>query len=91
VGRRGRRPVSQHQRKVAARTIAKAALAQPASPALLAIASHGIAARADALTKPPPVASLSRRLQTVAAVVVTVMLSLSQGHHTVEFALRTMI
>ncbi len=78
-------------RKVAARTIAKVALAQPASPALLAIASHGIAARADALIQPPPVASLSRRLQTVAAVVVTVMLSLSQVHHTVEFALRTMI
>lgn len=78
-------------RRVAARTIAKLALAQRPSPALLAIASHGIAARADALVQPPPVASLSRRLQTVAAVVVTVALSLSQVHHTAEFALRTML
>lgn len=78
-------------RKVAARTIAKVALAQPRSPALLAIASHGIAARAGALMQPPPVASLNRRLQTVAAVLVTVALSLSQVHHTAEFALRTML
>ena len=78
-------------RKVAARTIAKVALAEPRSPALLAIASHGIAARAGALMQPPPVASLNRRLQTVAAVLVTVALSLSQVHHTAEFALRTML
>jgi Zn-dependent protease with chaperone function len=77
-------------RKVAARTIAKVALSRPASPALLAIASHGIAARAGALMDPPPIASRSHRLQIVGAVIVTVALSLSQVHHTVDFAFRTM-
>lgn len=79
------------ERRLAACTIAKVALAGAHSPALLGIASHGVAARADALIEPPATVSAARRFETIAVVVVTVALSASQVHHTIEFALHTMI
>ncbi len=78
-------------RRFAARTIARVALAQQPRAALLGIATHGVAARAQALTQGVAPATLARRLQTVGLVVATVVLSASQLHHTVEFALHTMI
>ena len=78
-------------RRFAARTIARVALAQSPQAALLGIATHGVAARAEALTHRVAPASLARRLQTVGLVVATVVLSVSQLHHTVEFTLHTMI
>ena len=78
-------------RRVAARTIAKVALAQSPTPALLGIATHGVAARANALLQPPPAASLMRQLQVTLAIATTVALSASQVHHTVLFTLRTLI
>ena len=78
-------------RKLAARTIAKVALAQTPSFSLLGIANHGVAARAGALMHSAPSASIARRLQIMIAVGATVLLSVSQVHHTIEFALRTMV
>ena len=78
-------------RRFAARTIARVALAHSPRAALLGIASHGVAARAQALTQRVAPATLARRLQTVGLVVATVVLSASQLHHTVEFTLHTMI
>ncbi len=78
-------------RRVAARTIAKVALAHTPRLGLLAIANHGVAARAGALLAPPPIASRARRLEVVAAVALTVVLAVSQVHHTAQFVLHTMI
>jgi len=78
-------------RRFAARTIARVALARSPQAALLGIATHGVAARAQALTQRAAPATLARRLQTVGLVVATVVLSASQLHHTVEFTLHTMI
>ena len=64
-------------RTVAARTIAKVALATVPTPAVLGIATHGVAARAGALIEPPPVAgALSRAL--ISAVVTATVAAL--GH-----------
>ena len=73
------------------RTIAKVALAQTPSFSLLGIANHGVAARAGALMHSAPSASIARRLQIMIAVGATVLLSVSQVHHTIELALRTMV
>jgi Zn-dependent protease with chaperone function len=78
-------------RRLAACTIAKVALAGSRSPVLLGIASHGVAARADALIQPPPAVSAASRLHTMALVAVTIALSASQVHHTIEFTLHTMV
>lgn len=78
-------------RELAARTIAKVALAQTPSLSLLGIANHGVAARAGALMHAAPSAGIGRRLQIMIAVGATVLLSGYQVHHTVEFALRTMV
>jgi hypothetical protein len=78
-------------RRFAARTIARVALAQTPRAALLGIATHGVAARAEALTQRPAPETITRRLQTVGLVLATVVLSASQLHHTVEFTLHTMI
>ncbi len=78
-------------RRFAARTIARVALAQSPRAVLLGIASHGVAARTEALIQRVAPATLARRMQTVSLVVATVVLSASQLHHTVEFALHTMI
>ena len=74
-------------RRLAARTIAKVALAQSHSPAILGIASHGVAARAGALIEPPPSPTSVRRLLVGLSVAVTVSLSIGQLHHTAQFAL----
>lgn len=78
-------------RRLAARTIAKVALAQSPQPAMLGIASHGVAARAGALLEPTPLPSIGRRLQPIIAVIATVALAASQVHHTVEFALHALM
>ena len=78
-------------RRFAARTIARVALARSPQAALLGIATHGVAARAEALARRVAPATLARRLQTVGLVVATVVLSASQLHHTIEFTLHTMI
>ncbi|MEO6158165.1 MAG: M56 family metallopeptidase [Ilumatobacteraceae bacterium] len=74
-------------RRLAARTIAKVALVQSISPAMLGIASHGVAARAGALITPPLAPTMTRRVLVGVAVAVTVSLSIGQLHHTAEFAL----
>lgn len=75
-------------RRLAARTIAKVALAQSHSPAILGIASHGVAARAGALIEPPPSPTALGRVLVGLSVAITVSLSVGQLHHTAEFALR---
>ena len=74
-------------RRLVARTIAKVALAQSHSPAMLGIASHGVAARAEALIEPPPSPTVVGSLLVGLLVAVTVSLSIGQLHHTAEFAL----
>lgn len=74
-------------RRLAARTIAKVALAQSHSPAMLGIASHGVTARVGALIEPPPAPTSARRLLVGLSVAVTVSLSIGQLHHTAQFAL----
>lgn len=78
-------------RRLAACTIAKVALAGQRSPSILGIASHGVAARADALIHPPADVGAAGRLQGAAVVLVMVALSAFQIHHTVVFAIHTMI
>lgn len=78
-------------RRFAARTIARVALAQSPGGAVLGVATHGVAARATALTHAVAPASRIRRLHTVGLVLVTVALSAWQLHHTAEFALSTMV
>jgi hypothetical protein len=78
-------------RRFAARTIARVALAQTPSAAVLGVATHGVAARATALTHGAAPASRARRLQSVGLVIVTVALSAWQLHHTAEYTLHTMI
>ena len=77
-------------RRAAARTIAKVALAKPPAPAVLGIATHGVAARASALIDPPPAATTVRRAATAAVVLTTTAFSITQVHHTVEFALHAL-
>jgi Zn-dependent protease with chaperone function len=78
-------------RRTAARTIAKVALANSPVPAGLGIATHGVAARASALIDPPPAATMIRRAAIGITVAVTVALSLVQTHHTVEFTLHALV
>jgi len=78
-------------RRFAARTIARVALAQSPGAAVLGVATHGVAARAAALTHDVAPAGLARRLQTVGLVGVTVALSAWQLHHTAEYTLHTMV
>lgn len=74
-------------RQVAARTIAKVALAT-ASPAFaLGVADHGIAARARALLLPAPAPRRGTRASMAAIVLGTVWLALFQLHHSTMFAL----
>ncbi len=78
-------------RRTAARTIAKVALANSPVPAGLGIATHGVAARAAALLQPPPAATAIGRVVIAAAVAATVTLSMVQTHHTVKFTLHALI
>jgi Zn-dependent protease with chaperone function len=77
-------------RRAAARTLAKVALAKPPAPAVLGIATHGVAARASALLDPPPPATAVRRAGIAAVVLATTALSITQVHHTVEFTLHAL-
>ena len=77
-------------RTVAARTIAKVALATVPTPAVLGIATHGVAARAGALIAPPPVAGALSRALISAVVTATVALSVTQVHHTAVFTLHAL-
>lgn len=77
-------------RRAAARTIAKVALAKPPAPVVLGIATHGVAARASALLDPPPPATAVRRAVIAAVVLTTTGLSITQVHHTVEFTLHAL-
>ena len=77
-------------RRAAARTIAKVALAKPPAPAVLGIATHGVAARASALLDPPPAATVARRAMIAAVVFATMALSITQLHHTVAFTLHAL-
>lgn len=78
-------------RRFAARTIARVALAHSPRAVLLGVATHGVAARAQALTESAAPATRVRRLQTVGLVVATVVLATWQVHHTVAFAFDTMM
>lgn len=77
-------------RRAAARTIAKVALAEPPQPVVLGIATHGVAARASALLDPPPAATAGHRALIGAVVLTTTVLSIAQVHHTMEFALHAL-
>ncbi|HSP29454.1 MAG TPA: M56 family metallopeptidase [Ilumatobacteraceae bacterium] len=77
-------------RRAAARTIAKVALAKPPAPAVLGIATHGVAARTSALLDPPPPATAVCRAIIAAVVLATTALSITQVHHTVEFTLHAL-
>jgi hypothetical protein len=78
-------------RRFAARTIARVALAQRPRARFLGIATHGVAARAEALTQRVVPGPIAKRFQTVGLVVATVALSAWQLHHTVEFTIHTLI
>ncbi len=77
-------------RRLAARTIAKVALASTTAPAVMGIATHGVAARAEALVNPPAPAGVARRLLTGTVIAATVALSLTQLHHTIGFTFHAM-
>ncbi len=77
-------------RRLAARTIAKVALASTPAPAVMSIATQGVAARAGALVNPPVPAGVARRLLAGTAVAVTVALSFTQLHHTIGFTIHAM-
>lgn len=74
------------ERVVAARTIAKVALAAGTPPLALGIAGHTTVARVEALLKPAQDARLPIRLGTIAVAATTVALAASQLHHTIVFS-----
>ena len=74
------------ERRLAARTIAKVALAIPSPPPALGIADHGVAARATALLAPVETPGAIITLQTSMIVVTTLLLTAYQVHHSVMFA-----
>jgi hypothetical protein len=75
------------ERRLAARTIAKVALAGGSPTPALGIADHGVAARATALLAPlePPAATI--RVQSAMVIAITVLLASYQLHHSAMFAL----
>ncbi|MEP1124672.1 MAG: M56 family metallopeptidase [Ilumatobacter sp.] len=73
-------------RRLAARTIAKVALASPSPRLALGIADHGVAARATALLQPIQHAGVVARIQTAAIVGATLALTSYQLHHSLIFA-----
>ena len=74
------------ERHLAARTIAKVALASASPSPALGIADHGVAARATALLKPVEHPDVTTRLQTAAVIGATLALAVYQVHHSVMFA-----
>lgn len=73
-------------RSLAARTIAKVALATTPSPALLGIASHGTVARATALLEPAAAPTNLVRLQAIATTGLIVAIAALQIHSTTALA-----
>lgn len=74
-------------RRLAARTIAKVALAGTSPTPALGIADHGVAARTTALLNPiePPATTI--RIQSALLIVATVALAAYQVHHSTMFAI----
>lgn len=75
------------ERRLAARTIAKVALAGISPTQALGIADHGVAARANALLAPIENPALAIRAQGALVIAVTVLLATYQLHHSAVFAL----
>ncbi len=74
------------ERRLAARTIAKVALARPSPQPALGIADHGVAARAAALLVPIEHPGVTTRIQTSLVIAATLALAVYQLHHSVMFA-----
>ena len=75
------------ERRLAARTIAKVALAGASPAPALGIADHGVAARAAALLVPIEAPATAIRLQSATIIAVSVLLATYQLHHSTMFAL----
>ena len=73
-------------RRLAARTIAKVALANASPAPALGITDHGVAARATALLHPVERSNTATRAQTVMVIATTLALALYQVHHSIAFA-----
>lgn len=74
------------ERRLAARTIAKVALAGPSPRPALGIADHGVAARATALLHPVEHADLTTRVHIAMVVAATIACAVYQLHHSLMFA-----
>lgn len=74
-------------RRLAARTIAKVALAGASPSPALGIADHGVAARASALLAPMEQPAATIRFQSAVVIMATVALALYQLHHSAVFAI----
>jgi hypothetical protein len=74
-------------RRLAARTIAKVALAGGSPTPALGIADHGVGARAAALLAPIEHPALTIRIQSALVIALTVLLATYQLHHSAMFAL----
>lgn len=74
------------ERHLAARTIAKVALAGPCPRPALGIAEHGVAARATALLRPVEHPDVQTRLQSAMVIAATLALAAYQLHHSMMFA-----
>lgn len=77
-------------RRLAARTIAKVALASASPTPALGIADHGVAARATALLHPVEHSDVATRVQTSMVIGTTLALATYQVHHSVMFAIDLM-
>lgn len=75
------------ERGLAARTIAKVALAGVTPSPALGIADHGVAARATALLAPIEHPATAIRIQSAMVIAITVLLATYQLHHSLMFAL----
>lgn len=73
-------------RQLAARTIAKVALAGVSPTPALGIADHGVAARATALLRPVELPDMSTRIQISVIIAATLALASYQLHHSIMFA-----
>jgi hypothetical protein len=74
-------------RRLAARTIAKVALAGASPSPALGIADHGVAARAAALLAPMEQPAATIRFQSAFVIMATVALAAYQVHHSAVFAI----
>lgn len=74
------------ERLLAARTIAKVALAKQSPQLALGIADHGVAARATALLAPIEHPDVKARVQTSTVIAATLAFAAYQLHHSLMFA-----